>query len=73
MLPVGCPAPGRRDHVTKYVNSLSIPTNLRSYYGTTISTINVKGRSVSDLLCKPKLTCTISELREQADGACDCH
>ena len=61
-----------RDHVTRYVNTLPIPTNLRSYYGTTISAIRVKGKSVSDMLCTPKLTCTIQELQDRAAGTCNC-
>ena len=61
-----------RDHVARYINTVPIPTNLRSYYGTTLSTIRVKGRSISDLLCSPKLTCTILELRDQASTPCNC-
>ena len=61
-----------RDHVTRYVHTLPIPTNFRSYYGTTTSPIRVKSKSVSDLLCIPKLTCTIEELHERAESTCNC-
>ena len=32
----------------------------------------MKSKSVSDLLCTPKLTCTIQELQERAPGMCNC-
>ena len=51
-----------RDQLTQYISSLPIPVHLKSYYGTAISAIRVKGRSISNMLCTPNLTCTIEEL-----------
>ena len=40
--------------------------------GTTLSAIGVKGKTVSDLLCSPKLTCTVNELQKQGCRPCNC-
>ena len=54
------------------MHTLPIPEHVRSYYGTTLSTISVKGKSISDLLCSPKLTCTVDELQKQGSRPCKC-
>ena len=58
--------------MARYIHTLPIPTNPKSFYSTTLFAICVKGRSISHLLCSPKLTCTIQEPKEQASKSCNC-